>query len=75
MSKVKKAILVLDEMPSNCLECPFRHKSETIPLGDFTFKQLFICRCQPEDVEDYYLDNSKICETKPDWCPLIEVED
>lgn len=49
-----KAILVLNEMPSACKECPLRASIDT----NFCVKTLL-------DVTDkeYY-------EQKPDWCPL-----
>ena len=68
-----KAILVL-EMPENCLECPFRYKSEEMPLGNFTYQSLFRCKREPEglcedDGDTVYL-NDIMMKSKPDWCPL-----
>lgn len=69
-----KAILVLDDMPKNCLECPFRYKSEEMPLGNFTYQSLFRCKFEPEglcedDGDTVYL-NDIMMKSKPDWCPL-----
>lgn len=68
-----KAILVI-EMPKNCLECPFRYKSEEMPLGNFTYQSLFRCKFEPEglcedDGDIVYL-NDLMMKSKPDWCPL-----
>ena len=68
-----KAILVL-EMPKNCLECPFRYKSEEMPLGNFTYQSLFRCKFEPEELceddgDTVYL-NDIMMKSKPDWCPL-----
>ena len=69
-----KAILVINEMPKNCLECPFRYKSEEMPLGNFTYQSLFRCKREPEglcedDGDIVYL-NDIMMKSKPDWCPL-----
>ena len=68
-----KAILVL-EMPNNCLECPFRYKSEEMPLGNYTYQSLFRCKFEPEELcedngDTVYL-NDLMMKSKPDWCPL-----
>lgn len=67
-----KAILVLNDMPKNCLECPFRYKSEEMPLGNFTYQSLFRCKFEPEglcedDGDIVYL-NDIMMKSKPDWC-------
>ena len=71
-----KAILVL-EIPKNCLECPFRYKSEEMSLGNFTYQSLFRCKFEPEglcedDGDTVYL-NDIMMKSKPDWCPLKPV--
>lgn len=73
---MSKAILVMD-MPINCLECPFRYKSEEMPLGNFTYQSLFRCKFEPEDLDEdegdtVYL-NDIMMQGKPGWCPLCEV--
>lgn len=73
---MSKAILVID-MPINYLECPFRYKSEEMPLGNFTYQSLFRCKNEPEDISEddgdiVYL-NDIMMKRKPDWCPLREV--
>jgi len=72
-----KAILVLDKMPKNCLECPFRYKSEEMTLGNFTYQSLFRCKFEPEglcedDGDTVYL-NDIMMKSKPDWCPLKRI--
>lgn len=73
-----KAILVL-EMPKNCLECPFRYKSEEMSLGNFTYQSLFRCKFEPEglcedDGDTVYL-NDIMMKSKPDWCPIKPMPD
>ena len=68
-----KAILVI-EMPENCLECPFRYKSEEMSLGNFTYQSLFRCKFEPEglcedDGDIVYL-NDIMMKGRPNWCPL-----
>ena len=48
---MSKAILVMD-MPKNCIECPFRYKSEEMALGNFTYQSLFRCKFEPEDLDE-----------------------
>lgn len=62
----KSAIVI--ENPNNCLECPMHYKAEKIPLGNYTYRQLFRCKLEPEDIEDVYLPD--ILKRKPGWCPL-----
>ena len=52
-----KAILVLDEIPGNCLECPIG-KNISIPLE--TCIQCPIGKCVIDEET----------EIRPDWCPL-----
>ena len=73
---MSKAILIMD-MPINCLECPFRYKSEEMPLGNFMYQSLFRCKNEPEDISEddgdiVYL-NDVMMKGKPNWCPLREV--
>ena len=51
-----KAILMLDEMPKECIECP---------CADYV---LNMCRASLSSEE---INTSG----KPDWCPLIEIND
>ena len=67
---MSKTVLIVDKI-DNCLECPMCYKSDSLSLGNFEYKQLYSCKCIPEDVEDVYLDN--ILKEKPSWCPLKEV--
>lgn len=57
-----KAILVLDEMPENCLECPIG-KNISIPLE--TCIQCPIGKC--------VIDEEVMI--RPDWCPLKPIPD
>lgn len=73
---MSKAVLVIN-MPSSCLECPLRYKSEEMPLGNFTYQSLFRCKFEPEDLceddgDTVYL-NDIMMKSKPDWCPLREL--
>ena len=73
---MSKAILVMD-MPKNCIECPFRYKSEEMALGNFTYQSLFRCKFEPEDLDEdegdtVYL-NDIMMQDKPEWCPLREL--
>ena len=73
---MSKAILIMD-MPINCLECPFRYKSEEMPLGNFMYQSLFRCKNEPEDISEddgdiVYL-NDVMMKGKPNWCPLREL--
>lgn len=52
-----KAILVLDEMPSSCLECPIG-KNMSIPLETCIQCPLGKCAIDAET------------EVRQDWCPL-----
>lgn len=52
-----KAILVLNEMPKNCLKCPIG-KNVSIPLE--TCIQCPIGKCVIDEET----------KTRPDWCPL-----
>ena len=55
-----KAILVLDEMPKNCLKCPIG-KNISIPLETCIQCPLGKCAIDEET------------KTRPDWCPLKEL--
>ena len=65
---MSKAILVLDDMPKTCIECPLSYKAELASEGNFLYRQLYRCSVEPEDVEDGFLPN--ILKEKPEWCPL-----
>ena len=55
-----KAILVLDEMPKNCLECPLG-KNMSIAIETCIQCPLGKCAIDAET------------EIRPDWCPLREL--
>jgi len=51
-----KAILLIDEMPNNCLDCPC----------SFVAKDIHIC----EALEDVVLSKNNMENERPSWCPL-----
>lgn len=53
------------------MECPLCFQSDEISIGKFEYRRLYSCRYAPSDVEDFYLPD--ILNTKPDWCPLMEL--
>lgn len=74
---MSKAVLILEDMPETCVDCPLHYKSETMPLGNFMFKNLYRCRFEPEDISEddgdiVYL-NDIMLDGKPPWCPLKEL--
>ena len=70
---MSKAILVLDEMPVNCLECPFRVKGELIQLPGFCYKQLFRCSVGHDILGYDDLDVSLMLKQRMKWCLLREL--
>lgn len=62
MNVLSKAILILDEMPSSCIECPCRN---------INLKDEDICNCLFED--DNKLNLYNIMHRRPSWCPLKEL--
>ena len=74
---MSKAILELDEMPISCRECPFRYMDYEIPLGNFTYKKLYRCTFEPEDIDidDIYLNEVMESYTRKLWCPIKVVEE
>lgn len=80
---MSKAILVLNDMPHSCYECPLHKKDSLNPLGHFTYEQLYVCSVMPEERWDSYDENAEDVEvyinghmvehTKPDWCPLQQM--
>jgi len=56
-----KAILVLDEMPKDCYDCPLS-KEDTI-YGE----HVFICTGYDAEIEDL--------SSRADWCPLRPISD
>ena len=63
-----KGIIVVDDIPQTCIECPMHFHATDMSIGDFRFERLFRCKLEPEDAEQVYLED--ICHTKPDWCPI-----
>ena len=65
---MSKGIIILDEIPKTCIECPMHYHATDMSIGNFKFEQLFKCELEPEDVEQTYLED--ICHKKPNWCPI-----
>lgn len=66
-----KGIIVLDDIPKSCVECPMCYHAEDMSLGQFKYERLYSCKLEPEEVEQVYLDD--ILHKKPDWCPIIDL--
>ncbi len=58
---MNKTILVLNEMPSSCVECPCRTKN---------LKDEYVCNCLYEDNK---LNLYHMMHKRPQWCPLKEL--
>ena len=65
---MSKGIIILNEIPETCIECPMHFHATDMSIGNFQFERLFRCELEPEDVEQVYLED--ICHTKPDWCQI-----
>lgn len=63
-----KGIIVLDEVPKSCVDCPMCYHAEDMSLGQFKYERLYRCKLEPEEVEQVYLED--ILHKKPDWCPI-----
>ena len=68
-----KGIIVLDEIPKSCVECPMCYHAEDMSLGWFKYERLYKCKLEPEEVEQVYLEDK--LHKKPDWCPIISPEE
>lgn len=66
-----KGIVVLDEIPKSCVDCPMCYHAEDMSLGQFKYERLYKCKLEPENIEQVYLED--ILHKKPDWCPIREV--
>lgn len=66
-----KGIIVVDEIPKSCVECPMCYHAEDMSLGEFKYERLYKCKLEPEDIEQVYLED--ILHKKPDWCPIHEI--
>ena len=64
-----KGIIVLDEIPKSCIECPMCYHATDMSIGKFQYERLYRCGLEPEDLEQVYLED--ICHKKPDWCPIV----
>ncbi len=60
---MSKAILILDEIPESCLECPIGH-NQSLPLETCIY-----CAFTHEVAID------DEAESRPGWCPLCEMAD
>lgn len=68
-----KGIVVLDEIPKSCVDCPMCYHAEDMSLGQFKYERLYKCKLEPENIEQVYLED--ILHKKPDWCPIITAKD
>lgn len=50
-----KGIIVLDEIPKSCVDCPMYYHAEDMSLGKFKYERLYKCKIMPEEVEQVYL--------------------
>ena len=66
-----KGIIVLEEIPRSCIECPMCYHATDMSIGKFQYERLYRCGLEPEDAEQVYLED--ICHEKPDWCPIKPV--
>lgn len=66
-----KGIIVLEEIPRSCIECPMCYHATDISIGKFQYERLYKCKLEPEDIEQVYLED--ILHKKPDWCPIKEM--
>lgn len=64
---MSKGIIALD-MPDKCVECTMCYHAEDMSMGNLTYRRLYRCRIEPENLEDPYLQT--IFRGKPDWCPI-----
>ena len=65
---MSKGIIVLDEIPKSCIDCPVCYHSEDMSLGRFQYERLDRCKLEPGEVEQVYLED--ILHKKPEWCPI-----
>lgn len=56
-----KAILLLDEMPVRCIDCPCMYMVKNSHISEHY--------CKATIVKDHYLKIENVCE-RPKWCPL-----
>ena len=70
---MSKGIIILDEIPKTCIECPMYYHATDMSIGVFEFRRLYRCEIEPEEVEQAYLED--ICHKKPDWCPIRQLSE
>ena len=68
-----KGIIVLDEIPRSCVDCPMYYHAEDMSLGKFKYERLYKCKIMPEEVEQVYLED--ILHKKPVWCKIRPIPD
>ena len=68
-----KGIIVLDEIPKSCVDCPMYYHAEDMSLGKFKYERLYKCKIMPEEVEQVYLED--ILHKKPVWCKIRPIPD
>lgn len=70
---MSKGIIILDEIPKTCIECPMHFYATDMSIGNFEFRRLYRCELEPEEIEQAYLED--ICKSKPAWCPIRPLPD
>ena len=66
-----KAILMLDEMPKDCVQCPCCMWYEIIDGKTMYAK----CLKEQKEMKAKFEDDYFITLSIPKWCPLIEIND
>lgn len=67
---MSKSMLIMDT-PDSCADCMLIYCDEIFDDEGYYRGDECICRANwPQNVNEWYDD-----ETKPDWCPLIEISD
>ena len=46
-----KGIIVLEEIPRSCIECPMCYHATDMSIGKFQYERLYRCGLEPEDAE------------------------
>ena len=48
---MSKGIILLDEIPKTCVECPMCFYATDMSIGKFEFRRLYRCELEPEEIE------------------------
>ena len=52
-----KGIILLEDIPRSCVECPMCYHATDMSIGKFQYERLYRCGLEPEDVEQVYLED------------------